>query len=229
MTDLFLIRFIYESAAAMARGVSPWLQPYSVSADEEPKRSITGRLHRPRLWSVHRTRAGIDSEEKRVFLWCQWMCISILSVCWRARESPWLWSEAVAMWNWEPNAVSFNSLLDAGKAMLSWCWWPLWGRFLSSCYASFLYPGHHHPLCLAKLHCCPGRHLSHDKKQEETAQIRHTICLLPAFAMPLPSKRINTISKEFWRALYAQTRGIETQQWQAENGWKTAPHKCIHF
>lgn len=105
----------------------------------------------------------------------------------------WLWS--VQHTNWD--VILLDSPLGAGRATLSWCWWPPLGKSPSSCCVSFLYPGHRRLPCLVKPHCCPGRHLSHDKKQEETVKIRRTLCLLPAFAVLLCSKGINKISKEF--------------------------------
>lgn len=58
-------------------------------------------------------------------------------------------------------------------------------------------------------------------KQEETAAIRLTVCLLPALAAPLQSKGINAI---WWGILgglcMQRRRGAERQQWREENGGK---------
>lgn len=69
----------------MARGVSPWLQPYSVSADEERASErvreqadeIAGRLHRPVSLKCSPCELGYDAEKQRG---------SIYQVCMRERQ-----------------------------------------------------------------------------------------------------------------------------------------------
>lgn len=62
-------------------------------------------------------------------------------------------------------------------------------------------------------------------KQEETAAIRLTVCLLPAFAAPLQSKGINAIWWEFWGGFVCKDGGARS----GNNGERRMAGKKEHL
>lgn len=183
------------------------------------------------LWCVSHGQGHIvEKTGALVLLTCMLMNVHIFAfwrVCKRDRKRELQEVENVRMGG---ARVSLDSPLGAGRATLSWCWWPPWERCPSSCCVSFPYPGRRRPPCSVRPRCCPGRRLSHDEKQEETADIRHTVLFTSRIRRASAFKGNKIQFRRNSGGLCTHRRkGIETQQWQAENGWKTAPHKRIHF